>query len=118
MSFVQKFVNEQMSPLYTDPPALSVAYSYKDSAPHIPLVFILSPGVDPLMSIYQFADEKKMNGRMNSVSLGQMQGPIAINMIENALQSGSQWVILQNCHLAPSFLNELEKICLDVNFLI
>lgn len=42
-----------------------------------------------------------------------LKGPIAAGMINEALTTG-QWVVLQNCHLAESWMRELDRICSEI----
>ena len=51
---------------------------------------------------------------LNLVSLGQGQGPIAERLMTDGRQKGN-WVCLQNCHLAVSWMTTLEKICEDIS---
>ncbi|VUZ41242.1 unnamed protein product, partial [Hymenolepis diminuta] len=74
-----------------------------------PLVFVLSPGSDPMSQLQRFVRQMDYGERIHSVSLGQGQGPTAERLIEKAAENGD-WVFLQNCHLAASWMVRLEEI--------
>ncbi|TPX33936.1 hypothetical protein SeMB42_g07413 [Synchytrium endobioticum] len=108
---VLDFVKGKMGQRYIEPPPFDLAASFKDSNACAPLIFILSPGSDPMSSLIGYGESRGITGnKLQSISLGQGQGPIAASMIKTGVKSGS-WVVLQNCHLAVSWLPTLEKMC-------
>eukprot|EP01135_Chromosphaera_perkinsii_P002036 Nk52_evm83s215 gene=Nk52_evmTU83s215 len=111
--FTQLYVEEKMGKKFIEPPAFDIRKSYNDSSAIIPLIFILSPGADPMASLLKFAEDKSMAKNMTSISLGQGQGVIAEKMIAEATKAGT-WVVLQNCHLAVSWMPSLDKICQEL----
>jgi dynein heavy chain len=115
LNAVKQFIINNLGSKYLELPNFSFSTLFTQSAPYIPLLFVLSPGVDPLTHLYKFAMENNMNEKVSSISLGQGQGEIAINLINQGVKNGD-WVILQNCHLATSFLSDLEKVCNQVKF--
>jgi len=50
-----------------------------------------------------------MDGRLRMLSLGKGQGKFAEKYIDNGRRNGD-WVCLQNCHLASSWMPDLERI--------
>jgi dynein heavy chain len=84
--------------------------SLKDSTSRTPIFFILSPGanvvadLDVLANKYDFQKGKSYY----NVSMGQGQDVIAMSYLETANTNG-HWVILNNVHLMPKWLTELEK---------
>ena len=111
---VQQYITDHMGAHYVEPPTFDLGVCYSDSIATAPLIFILSPGADPMASLYKFAEEKGLTGdKLQTISLGQGQGPIAEKMIMDGVENGS-WIVLQNCHLAASWLPELERLCESV----
>lgn len=97
---------------FIQPPPFELPLIYKDSSSTTPLIFILSPGSDPMNALSKFGELKKK--QIEPVSLGQGQGEKAENAIREAQKSGN-WVVLQNCHLAISWMGTLEKICEELS---
>lgn len=99
---------------FLDPPQFDLKFSHGDSSPTVPLVFVLTMGADPMSEIMKLASELDMKEKVSLVSLGQGQGPKAVAAI-NAGTEGGAWVVLQNCHLATSFMPLLEAMVLEFN---
>lgn len=109
---ISNYVISNIGEDFVKPPPFELPTIYKDSASTVPLIFVLSPGSDPMNALQKFADVKKKVA--NPVSLGQGQGPKAEQAIRDAQKSGN-WVVLQNCHLAVSWMGTLEKICEELS---
>lgn len=105
------FVKKNLGAEFIDIPPLDLAKAYKDTSCRSPMIFILSAGSDPISLLTKFASSKEINmqDRLHMISLGQGQGPIAEEIMRRSTQSGD-WVFLQNCHLAASWMNRLETL--------
>ncbi|XP_063150960.1 dynein axonemal heavy chain 6 [Candoia aspera] len=109
VSALTEFVIENLGKQFIENPPVDLATLYHDMSPATPLVFILSTGSDPMGAFQRFAKERDYLERVQSISLGQGQGPIAEKMIKDALKTGN-WVFLQNCHLAVSWMLAMEEL--------
>jgi dynein heavy chain, axonemal len=87
-----------------------LASSYLDSTPTTPIYFILSPGADPVKDVEALARSQGIdpNKMLHTIALGQGQDVVAMNKLDIGHKDG-HWVMLQNIHLMPRFLIELEK---------
>eukprot|EP00924_Labyrinthula_sp_SR-Ha-C_P016869 maker-scaffold_6-snap-gene-17.26-mRNA-1 protein AED:0.02 eAED:0.02 QI:0/0/0/1/0.75/0.6/5/0/4681 len=101
------FVSSSMGEKFIEPPPLNLDEVFLASSSTTPLVFVLSPGVDPTKMVYDLA--ASCNKTLADCSLGQGQAPIAAKLVKDALVKGT-WVLLSNCHLAGSWLPSLEVI--------
>ncbi|CEL98551.1 unnamed protein product [Vitrella brassicaformis CCMP3155] len=101
------FVAAKMDPKFVDPPPPDLESFYEASSATVPMIFVLSPGVDPAQNLMSLANATGI--RVASISLGQGQSVKAERMLRDGAAQGF-WVFLANCHLSLSWLPELEKL--------
>lgn len=78
MSFcISNYIINNLGAKYVEPPVLDVKAVLEESVSRTPLIFVLSPGVDPTSSLLMLAEVYDMSHRFHSLSLGQGQAPIA-----------------------------------------
>jgi dynein heavy chain len=107
---VQSFIANEMGSRFIEPPPFDLKTCYADAKSYTPLIFVLTPGADPMTELFKLAAEYDFSNKLQVISLGQGQGPIAEAAITNAVEKG-MWVCLQNCHLCVSWMPTLEKTC-------
>ncbi|KAI3380917.1 hypothetical protein SNEBB_002522 [Seison nebaliae] len=108
---VRNYIVKNLGKAFVDPPTFDLNASFSDSNDMTPLIFVLSPGADPMAGLLKFGESKGLTDeQIRTISLGQGQGGFAAKLIEDA-QINGDWVVLQNCHLAASWMPTLERIC-------
>jgi len=106
---LQDIIQSKLGAEFLEPPSFNLEKVYNDSHSCMPLIFVLSSGADPMAELIRLATKLDMNERKAAVSLGQGQGPKAEAAIQDGKERG-MWVILQNCHLAVSWMPKLEAV--------
>eukprot|EP00605_Chrysophyceae_sp_TOSAG23-4_P002255 GSChrysophyteH1.ASY1.ANO1.2499.1 assembled CDS len=89
---IAAYVGKKIGKEFAKSPIASMADIYKDLDNKTPCIFILSSGADPT---------------------GTLLRPIAKGLIDKGCETGD-WVCLQNCMLAKSWMPQLDKIVFDV----
>lgn len=106
-SAIQDLILNRLGQAFVESPQFDLSSSFDDSTVTTPLLFVLSVGADPLADLVKFAEKKNFAKKMSSLSLGQGQGERAEQRLTEAMDRG-HWLLLQNCHLAVSWLPRLE----------
>jgi len=102
-----QFVASNLGREFADPPAFDLRKVYETSTPFTPLIFVLSPGVDPTAQVMQLS--ASLDRTFENCALGQGQAPVAVRMLNEGVAHGN-WVLLANCHLMLSWMPSLEKL--------
>lgn len=107
LTAISTFVRSEFGDKLADSPSATMEEVLLDLDNATPCIFILSKGSDPTALVLKAAKNCDYQDRLHLVSLGQGQGPAAKSLVDKASRSGD-WVLLQNCMLAKSWLPSLE----------
>jgi dynein heavy chain, axonemal len=103
-------IDAHKSDKFVQPPTVNYEKIFKASSEKSPIVFILSPGADPLSDVQKLADDEGFSGnKFKYLSLGQGMEKEA-NIYLSTSSNRGHWLMLQNCHLLSAWLKDhLEK---------
>ncbi|KAG3108336.1 Dynein heavy chain 6, axonemal [Phytophthora idaei] len=116
MMAIRCFIEQTLGAEFLDDACADVEMKdvYSDLDESTPCLFILSPGADPISTLEHYAREKGIDeDKYHVISLGQGQGPIVEAKLVECKTQG-YWLILQNVHLAKSWLPELQTLLTNI----
>jgi len=109
---IKDFIKTKMEKHFIEPPLFKIEEGYNNSTKDTPIIFVITPGSDPLADLKKFSD-KKMGKDLKQLSLGQGQGKQATAMFKKFSEDGT-WLLFQNTHLYISWMPKLERLIEDL----
>lgn len=103
LTCITNFVRSEMDERFIKPPPFSISASFDESYCLSPLIFILSPGTDPMSTLVKFALDKKMTEKFRSISLG--QGKFEFLSIYHLIQYRYKLLINSSFHFKVVFVS-------------
>jgi len=68
---IKQFVKSELGAIYIESPPFDLEGCLNDAANISPIIFVLSPGADPIAYLNALAVKKGMKERLQAISLGQ-----------------------------------------------
>jgi dynein heavy chain len=103
-----QFVESMLDSRFTAPVTDSIQSIYDESSCRKPVLYLLTAGSDPTLTIDELSKKKKKYPT-DKVSMGEGQEKVAREKNNAAFVTGG-WVILQNSHLGIGYMCELEDV--------
>lgn len=68
---IKEFVKSELGEKFIESPPFDLLGAYNDSSATTPIIFVLSPGADPVLYLLNLAKARNMESRLKILSLGQ-----------------------------------------------
>lgn len=81
---VKNFVKAELGPKFIESPPFDMEGCLADSQNVTPIIFVLSPGADPIAYLNALAEKRGMKEKLKAISLGRGQGVKAEKLIQEA----------------------------------
>jgi dynein heavy chain len=98
---ISTFVRNEIGSKFLVARRIRLSKVYEDSSPQVPILFLLSPGVDPVKDVEALGEIHEIhyeNRKLALVCLGQGQEAVAETTLNDMRVKGG-WVFIQNLHL-------------------
>ena len=108
MSSIQQVLKDIFNEEFINIPELDLAKAIKDETNcKSPILFCSAPGFDASTKIETLA--RQLNKKFLSIAIGSSEGFELVEKNWTTKIKSGEWLVLKNVHLAPNWLNELEK---------
>ena len=108
MNSIQTVLKDIFNEEFVSIPELDLAKAIKDETNcKSPILFCSAPGFDASTKIESLA--RQLNKKFLSIAIGSSEGFELVEKNWNMKIKSGDWLVLKNVHLAPNWLNELEK---------
>jgi dynein heavy chain 1 len=108
MNSIQSVLKDIFNDEFISIPELDLAKAIKDETNcKSPILFCSAPGFDASTKIESLA--RQLNKKFLSIAIGSSEGFELVEKNWNLKIKSGEWLVLKNVHLAPNWLNELEK---------
>lgn len=67
---IKKYISSKIGKEFIESPPFDLEGSFIDSSNGTPIIFVLSPGADPIANLIELAKQKNMQARLKTLSLG------------------------------------------------